>query len=205
MQEKRKNLIRKMVVTAIFGTIGFVLMALEFSVPIIPSFIKLDFSELPALITAFSLGPWWGVLVCLIKNVIHLFLTTTMGIGELSNFILGAVFVFIAGMVYNHEKTRKMALVGSLLGAIAMAVISVFSNYYIIYPIYAELFNMPMEAILGMYRLILPSVSDLWSALLIFNLPFTFVKSLISIIITMVCYKSLSPILKGEHKIKERV
>ena len=83
-----------------YGTIhfsGYVRLSKSF---IIPSFIKFDFSELPALITAFSLGPWWGVAVCLIKNVLHLFIGSTAGVGELSNFVLGAVFVFVAGVVY---------------------------------------------------------------------------------------------------------
>ncbi|PWM44203.1 MAG: ECF transporter S component [Clostridiales bacterium] len=201
MQQKRKNLIRKMVIAALFGAIGFILMVLEFAIPIIPSFIKLDFSELPALLASFSIGPWWGILVCLIKNLMHLFLSSTMGIGELSNFIIGSVFVFTAGMFYKHRKTRGMAFWGSLTGAVAMSVISVFSNYYIVYPIYAKLF-MPMEAILGMYKAILPSVTDLWSALLIFNLPFTFIKGMISVAITFICYKYLSPLIKGEKRTK---
>ena len=73
--------------TAIFAALSAALMALSFSVPFMPSFIKLDFSEVPALIASFSMGPVSGVLVCLIKNLINVTMTTTSGVGELSNFM----------------------------------------------------------------------------------------------------------------------
>lgn len=191
---------RKLTVTAIMGAIGFVLMMLEFPLSfIIPSFIKFDFSELPALVTAFSLGPWWGVAVCLIKNVLHLFVGSTAGVGELSNFVLGAIFVFVAGVIYKHKKTRGGALIGTLAGAFSMAFISVLTNYFFVYPIYAKML-IPMEAIIGMYQDLLPSVDGLFEALLIFNFPFNLVKGLIDAAICFLIYKKLSPVLKVSKK-----
>lgn len=189
--------IRKMTVTAILAAAAAVLQLLEFSIPIIPSFIKLDFSELPALIASFSFGPLSGVAVCLIKNLIKLSTTMTGGIGELSNFILGCMFVIPAGLIYKHKKTRTGAILGASLGAAAMAIISVFSNYYIVYPIYSTI--MPAETIIAAYNAILSSVTNLWQALLIFNMPFTFFKGICSVLITLVIYKPLSPILKGKQ------
>ena len=192
----KKN-IKAVAVTAIMGAIGFVLMMLDFPLPfLIPSFIKLDFSELPALITGFALGPVYGVLVCLLKNLLHLLVSSSVGVGELSNFILGAVFTFTAGMIYRHKKSRKGAFLGALFGAVAMAVVGTFTNYYIVYPAYTVLYGMPMEAILGMYRAILPAADTLWKALLIFNLPFNFVKGMLDTVICFLVYKRLSPILK---------
>lgn len=189
--------IRKMTVTAILAAAAAVLQLLEFSIPIIPSFIKLDFSELPALIASFSFGPLSGVAVCLIKNLIKLSTTMTGGIGELSNFILGCMFVIPAGLIYKHKKTRTGAILGASLGAAAMSIISVFSNYYIVYPIYSTI--MPTETIIAAYNAILSSVTNLWQALLIFNMPFTFFKGICSVLITLVIYKPLSPILKGKQ------
>ena len=114
--------VRKLAVTAMLGAVSTVLMFISFNVPLMPSFIKLDLSELPALIASFALGPLWGVCVCLIKNLINVFFSTTGGVGELSNFILGASFVFTAGMFYRHLGGRKGALIGSLCGAAAMAI-----------------------------------------------------------------------------------
>lgn len=194
----QKQNIRNIAVTAIMGAIGFILMMLEFPISfLIPSFIKFDFSELPALITAYALGPWYGVLVCFIKNALHLFVGTTAGVGELSNFVLGAVFVYISGVIYKRNKTRKGALTGALIGAVLMAVISVATNYFFVYPIYANML-IPMDAIVGMYSALLPSVDNLFEALLIFNLPFNLAKGLIDAAICFVIYKKLSPILKAK-------
>ena len=136
---------RKITVTGMLSAIAFILMYIDFSVPFMPSFIKMDISELPALIGSFALGPIPGVVICLIKNLLHLMRTTTGGVGELSNFILGASFVFTAGMIYKKNNTKKGALIGSVLGAAIMAVISIVTNYYIVYPIYTNF--MPMDAI----------------------------------------------------------
>ena len=96
--------IRYITVTAMLSAVAFILMFLDFSVPFMPGFIKMDISELPALIGAFSMGPACGVIVCLVKNLLHLLITTTGGVGELSNFSLGAVFVLTAGLIYKTKK-----------------------------------------------------------------------------------------------------
>ena len=189
---------RQITITGMLSAIAFILMYLDFSVPLMPSFIKMDISELPALIGSFALGPVSGVCICLIKNLLHLMKTSTGGVGELSNFILGASFVFTAGFFYKKNKTKKAAFLGSLIGAIAMAVISIITNYFIVYPIYTNF--MPMEAIIGAYQAILPSADSLLKCLIIFNMPFTFIKGMISVLITFLIYKRLSPILKGSQK-----
>ena len=187
--------VRRLCGTAMLGAVAYVLMFLEFPIPLIPSFIKLDFSELPALIAAFAYGPVSGVAVCLIKNLIHLINTQSGGVGELSNFILGAVFVFTAGMVYKKLHTKNGAALGALIGAVIMALISIPSNYFIVYPVYTVF--MPMEAIIGAYKAINPNVNTLMDCLITFNMPFTFFKGLCSFIITIFIYKPLSPILHG--------
>ncbi len=194
---QKKDAARKIAMTAILGAVATVLMFLSFSVPIIPSFIKLDFSELPALIASFALGPVSGVVVCLIKNVINLALSTTGGVGELCNFLMGATFVIPAGLFYKYRRDRWGALWGSLLGAAVMAVMSFPINYFISYPFYVAAGMMPLEAILDAYRLILPSVENLVQALWIFNAPFTFFKALCDVAITFVVYKKISPLIKG--------
>jgi len=202
----KNSKIRAITVSAIFGAVGFILMLLEFPLAfIIPSFIKMDFSELPALIATFTFGPLYGVLVCLIKNLLHLFVTTSAGVGELSNFILGAVFVGVAGVIYKHNKTRKGALIGTVVGAFIMAAVSIATNYYVVYPAFSVLYGLPMPAILGMYQAILPSADNLFKALVIFNLPFNFIKGMIDAVICFIIYKKISPILKyGVKKEKEK-
>ena len=192
----RQHNVRYMTVTAMLSAVAFALMFFEFSIPfLVPSFIQMDLSELPALIGAFTMGPWYGVIICLIKNLIHLLITTTGGVGELSNFILGAAFVLPAGLIYQRKKTKKNAVIGSVLGAAFMALLSVASNYFIVYPVYTAF--LPMDTILAMYQEILPSADTLLKCLVIFNMPFTFVKGMLSVIITLLIYKHISPIIKG--------
>lgn len=193
---RRRNL-RMITVTGILSAMGAVLMALEFPVPFMPSFVKFDFSELPALLATFSMGPVSGVLVCLVKNLIHLPFGSTGGVGELCNFLLGVCFVLPSGILYKLRKNRRTALLGSLLGAVAMALCSVPLNYFVSYPVYTKF--LPLEAIIGMYQELLPGVNGLLQCLLIFNLPFTLLKGLLDTLLVLLIYKPLSPILHGKR------
>ena len=189
---------RKLVGTAMLAAVSVVLMFLAFPVPLMPSFIKLDFAELPALIASYAYGPISGLAVCLVKNLIALMKTSSGGIGTLCNFLLGAAFVVPAGIVYKKKRSRSGALIGAIIGALTMTVLGLFFNYYIVYPMYTAF--MPMEAIIGMYQAINPKVQNLWQALIWFNVPFTFVKGAFSVLVTFIIYKPLSPILKGKKQ-----
>ena len=184
---------------AMLGAVAAVLMYLEFPIPIMPAFVKLDVSELPALIASFAYGPVSGILVCLIKNLIKLPSTSTAAVGELFNFVMGALFVGVAGLIYKRNKTRKGAIVGALLGALVMAVVSVPYNYFIVYPAYVVMYHLPLDAIIGMYQAINPNVNGLLNCLLVFNLPFTFFKGMLDAVICFAIYKPLSPILHGRN------
>lgn len=197
-QHKTNLRVRKLAVTAMLAAIAEVLMILEFPVPLMPSFVKFDFSELPALIASFSMGPVSGVLVCLAKNLIHLPLTSTGGVGELCNFLLGVCFVLPAGWIYKFRHNRRAALIASLAGALFMAGMSLPLNYFVAYPVYEKF--LPLEQIIAAYQAFLPSVDGLLSCLLIFNLPFTFVKGLLDTLLTFLIYKRVSPLIKGTPK-----
>ena len=191
-----RNGIRYLTVTAMLSAVAYVLMFIDFPIPfLIPSFIQMDISELPALVGAFAFGPVCGVLVCLVKNLLHLFITSTGGVGELCNFLLGATFVLAAGLIYKHKKSKKSALIGAIVGAVLMGIISVPLNYFLTYPIYYNFLS--KEAILEAYRAIIPSMKNILQCLICFNMPFTIAKGLICTGVTMLIYKHLSPILKG--------
>ena len=206
----RRSRTHKIAVTAMLSAAATVLMFLEFPIPfLIPSFVELDFSELPALLAAFSLGPVSGVVVCLVKNVIKgLLFSGTGGVGEMCNFLLGICFVIPAGLIYRYKKTRSGALSGALAGAVIMAVCSVPVNYFISYPVYTKF--LPIDVIIGMYQEIvgsfngllarvgapaLPSVNGLLGCLVAFNAPFTLLKGLLDMGLCFLVYKPLSPLL----------
>ena len=166
--------LRALVVTAMLSAVGCVLMA-------------------------FSLGPVSGIVVCLMKNILAaIFHGSTLGIGEVCNFLMGAVFTGVAGLIYKRSKTRKMAVIAALVGAVAMAVASVPINFFFSYPVYATMFG-GMEAIIAAYQAINPNVEGLLSCLIIFNMPFTLAKGLLVSLLTFLIYKPLSPILHGRH------
>ena len=196
--EDRKLRIRFITITGILGAVSTVLMMLSFSVPFMPSFIKLDFSELPALIAAYSMGPLSGITVCFIKNLINVTMTTTGGVGELSNFILGVCLVTPAGLIYRYRKNRRSAFISAMIGSATMAIISLPLNYFVTYPTYAKL--MPIDVIINMYEAINPNVDGLFSCLLMFNVPFTFMKGMLVTVLTFLLYKHISPIIKGKRK-----
>ena len=184
----------RLTVTAMLGAVAVVLMLMEFSIPfLIPDFVKMDLSELPALLAAFSLGPVYGIAVCFIKNAVHALFTTTACVGELCNFLLGCCFMIPAGLLYKVKKSRKSALLGALLGALAMAICSVPINYFISYPVYTAF--IPLDAIISMYQALIPSVNGLLMCLIVFNAPFTLLKGILTTIIAFLIYKPLSPLL----------
>lgn len=182
--------------SAMLGAAAIVIMVLEFPIPfLIPDFVKMDLSELPALLAAFSLGPIYGVFVCFIKNAIHCLFTTTACVGELCNFLLGCCLVIPAGLIYRKKKTRRNALIGALVGTVMMAVISIPINFIISYPAYFFFLNLSEEVIIGMYQALLPSVDSLIECLIIFNAPFTLLKGALTTGLAFLVYKPLSPLL----------
>ncbi len=199
MTNQRKT--HHLAVAAMLTAIAFILQFIEISIPLMPSFVKLDISDLPALLGTFSLGPIYGMAIELVKNIIHLPFGYSAGVGELSNFLLGAVFALAAGLFYKRRKSRKNALIGSIVGAVAMAVICLPINYFLVYPAYVTIFHMPLEDMIGAYQEILGSIAQiptqnaLFNCLLVFNVPFTLFKGALDVVICFLIYKPLSPLL----------
>lgn len=198
----RKLDTRKMVIIAMMSAIAIVIYYLDFPVPLMPGFIKLDLSNVVSLLAGFALGPIEGVLVCLIKNIVHLVIKgfgTTMGIGDIFDFVTSAVFTLTASLIYFRHRTRKGAIAACIVGVVAFTLISLPLNYFIVYPIYMKAFG-GEAAVLGAYRSIMPNVKNIFSALCIFNIPFTFIKGVLCALVTVLIYKPLSPLLKGSKR-----
>ena len=147
----------------------------------------------------FRSGPVAGIVIEFIKNLIHCAVSQSATVGELSNFILGASFAFTAGLIYKHKKSKTSALIGGLAGALVMGAISLPSNYFVVYPFYYNF--MPKEVIIEAYQALVPfaTIKSIEQCLLFFNVPFTFVKGMLSAIITILIYQPLRPLLKGNN------
>ena len=199
---KKVKATRALTVTAVLTAMAVILSFFpKFKLPFLPSFLSLDFADLPALIGSFALGPLSGVIICLIKNLIGLFSSMTGGVGELSNFIISASFVLTAGIVYKYKHSFSGAIIGATLGALLCTALSLLTNYYLVYPIYYNV--MSQEAVMNLYKAINPNVNTLWDALLWFNAPFTFGRELLNVLITFLIYKRITPLLKGTKNRKD--
>lgn len=175
---------------------AFVLMYLEFQVPLFPGFLKLDFSDVPALIASFAIGPLYGVMVELIKNILHATITQSGGIGEIANFAVGSIFVYTAGVIYQFNKTRKTALISMAIATVVMAFTASLLNYYVFLPLYQKVMGWPMNAIISMSSAANKSIVDIKTLIAYGIFPFNILKGVVISLITLIIYKKISPILK---------
>ena len=187
---------RTITITALLASISYILAFFEFPVPLSPSFARMDLSDIPALIGAFALGPATGVIIELIKNVLQLLSTSTAGIGELANFLIGASYVWIAGFIYKYKRTKKGAISAYIISSIVMGVVSMIVNYFILLPLF-ETF-MPLDQLIASFSEFLPFIQTKLDVVLYNVLPFNVIKGLVVGLVTMVVYKKLTPVLKGE-------
>lgn len=188
---------RKIVVTGLLAALSSALMYLNFALPFAPSYLKIDFSDFPALLASFAVGPVSGFAVCLIKNLVSLPASTTGFVGELSNFLLSSTFVILAGLIYKFRRTKEGALAATAVGAVSMSLMAIATNTFLVYPAYARI--MPIEAIIGMSSAIIPWVDSVFKVVIVFNFPFTLLKGILNAIVTFVVYKRISPIIQGKR------
>jgi len=193
---KKLSKVRTLTKVSVLGGFSFVIMLIEFPLPLFATFLKLDFSDVPALIGAFALGPWAGVAVELIKNILHaVFRNETALIGETANFLTGSIMVFTAGWFYSRKKTFKRAVVGMAAGVVLMAVLMSFANYYIFIPLYQKLLHIPLDTIVQMGTAANKAIVDLKTLIVYSILPFNLLKGVVVSLITIMLYKKVSPIL----------
>ena len=193
---ERQEKTRWLAKTGILSAVAIALMYLEISLPLFPAFLKFDFSEIPALLAAFSMGPFAGVMVELIKNIGHLPASHTLMVGELANFIMGSLFVGTAGLIYRYKKTRKGAIVSMAAGTVALTASGALINYFITIPFYITVMGLSMDGIVAATRAAGNTmVSDLSSLIWWVFVPFNIFKGLVVSVIVGVIYKKLSPLL----------
>lgn len=186
---------RYLTVIALMAAISYILAFLEVPMPLAPSFARMDASDVPALLTTFALGPVAGIVVELIKNVLQALSTSTGGIGELANFLMGASLVFTAGLIYKQKKTRKMAVVSCVAGSVAMGIMAAIMNYFVLLPMY-QIF-MPIDQVIASFAEVIPFIHTKLDVVLYSALPGNILKGLIVSVITMLVYKRVSPAMKG--------
>lgn len=201
---KQTNL-NKMIKISLLSVMAFVLMFLEFPLPVFPNFLQIDLSDLPALLGAFALGPVSGILIELFKNILHIVFkgTQTGFIGEFANFMVGSIFVATAGIIYKMRKSKKTAILGLIAGTVVMSLCASVLNYTILLPLYAKIFKAPIEAFVAMGTAINSNIKTVKDLVLLSILPFNLLKGIVVSAVTIPVYKSVSPILHREEVLQE--
>lgn len=192
--------VRNIAQIGVLGGIAFVLMTIEFPLWFAPGFYRLDLSELPVLVGGFAMGPLAGVMIELIKVLLYFFIhgSSTAGIGDLANFLCGCCLVVPAALLYRHRKSRKNAMIGMAVGTVLLAAAGGVINAYVLLPLYASAFHMPMAALVQMGTKVNPSITGLASFILLAVVPFNLFKGAVVSGLTLLLYKKVSPILHGK-------
>jgi len=201
---KKKSIVKIIALTGIMAALSSILRFLEFPLLFIaPDFLKFDFSNLPALIVSFVLGPFYGLVVVAIKNLVYLPITQTAGIGEIADFVLGGIFVVSSGLIYKLKPTRKTALIGMISGTLIMTAAAAFMNYFFLIPFFADFFigapitlKEKIDIIVDAFSRVFPFIDSLLKAVVFSVIPFNIIKGVVISIITFLVYKKISVIFK---------
>lgn len=171
--------IQKLIYTAMLAAVAGVLMSLEFSVPMMPPFYKVDFSDVPSVIAVFLMGPVSGICVEVIKLLIKLITvgTNTMYVGELANLI--AAFLFVWPLWFLYQKlgaNRKAAVEALLLSIVIRIACACFINANITLPLYAKAMSLPLDEVIRMVASVNPAIKDLNGFIILATIPFNVLK-----------------------------
>ncbi len=196
MNNSKMTKTRKLVVTAMLSSLATILMLVEIPLPFIaPPFYKMDFSEVPVLIGAFSMGPVTGVVIEAIKILLNFIIngTDTGGIGEIANFVIGCAYILPASIIYKRKKTKGNAILAMSIATLTMAILSVFINAYVMIPIYSAI--TPLKQIIQMGKDIVPFIKDTLTFCIFCVAPFNLIKGVLVSVITTLIYKPLSRVI----------
>ncbi|WP_342600837.1 ECF transporter S component [Psychrobacillus sp. FSL H8-0483] len=182
-----KSKTRMLIAIAMLSSISFVLMLLAFPLPVLPAYLKVDFSDIPALIAAITMGPIAGVLVAFLKNVLDwLFAGSPTGVpvGHMANFVTSILFLTPVYLIYRKVTSSKGIAFGLGAGTISMAFGMSILNYYVFLPMYSYFLNFPMETGTALFNTIIFGI-----------LPFNLIKGILVTIVMIVLFKRMKPLL----------
>ncbi len=195
---------RKIAMIGMFSAIAMILMLFEIPLPFAPSFYELDFSELPILVGTFAFGPVAGVMMEFVKILLKLCVkgTSTAFVGDLANFVVGCSFIIPASAIYAFRKTKKRAIIACIVGTLTLTIFGTAFNAIYLLPAFSQLYGMPLEAILEMGVKVNPFVKEgsIISFVVACVAPFNIIKGSAVSVLTLLIYKSISPIIKSGHK-----
>ncbi len=181
---KKKMNVRTYVLIGMMSSLAYVLMLLKLPLPTFPAFLKLDFSDLPALMTALILGPVAGILVELVKNILDYLVSgseTAVPVGHMANFVAGIAFILPTYFIYNKLKSKFGMILGLISSALLMSVVLSVFNYFVLLPVYITLMGWdPMTS------------AEMRAYVISLILPFNIIKGVIVSVLFMAIYAKMN-------------
>ncbi len=193
IDQKTRNRIRtrKLAFMAMLAALASALMLLDTPLPLLPPSLQYDISELPILIGAFAFGPLSAITIELVKNLIHLTITSTAGVGELANFIAGVLFAGTAGLVYQFMRKRSGAILAMIVGTLALTIGMAALNYFV----FIDLFIKTLVAKGAMPDTGAMAAEDKMKMVLTAYAPFNLFKGITVSLVTFFVYKPISKLI----------
>ncbi|WP_397537636.1 ECF transporter S component [Rummeliibacillus pycnus] len=184
--------LQKMVSIGMLSSISFVLMIFNFPLPPFPSFLEVDFSDVPAIMAAITMGPLAGIVVEFIKNILNWFYVgspTGVPVGQIANFTTGILFIMPVYFIYKRLSSAKGLTTGLVIGTLTMAVGMSVLNYYLFMPMYNYFLNVPTETGIALRNSIVTGI-----------LPFNIIKGIIITAIMLLLFSSLKKWIVKQRK-----
>lgn len=164
--------VKKLTVLAMLCAVAYVIVALV-RIPVV-MFLKYEPKDVIIAFGGFLYGPLAALIVTAVVSFIEMLTVSTTGwIGLIMNILSTAAFACTAALVYRKKHTLSGAVIGLLLGSVAMTVVMLIWNYALT-PLY-----------MGMAR------ADVAAMLVPVFLPFNLLKSGLNSAITILLYRPL--------------
>ncbi|NLK21873.1 MAG: ECF transporter S component [Epulopiscium sp.] len=195
-QKKRIFETSNLVKMGLLSGLSFVIMKFfDFPIPGFPPFLKMDISDMPAVIGTLAIGPAAGVMIQLLKVLMYMISGTNTGVvGSSANFVVGVAYVLPLGLIYKYKSNLKGFIIGCFAGTLFMALIAGIMNYFVMIPFYAVLFGMTVDSIVSMGTKINSNITDLKTLILYSIVPFNLLKASVISILSYGTYKALQPL-----------
>lgn len=193
-----RSKIRTIAQISMLSAIAVVLMLFEIPLPFAPAFYEIDFSEVPVLVGCFVMGPLAGVVIEFVKILLNFVIngTITAGVGEIANFLIGCSLCVPAGLIYRKNRTRKGAITGMAVGTICMTALGCVLNAYVLLPVYAAAFGMPIDSLVQMGTAVNANITSLSTLVLFAVAPFNLLKGVLVSLVVFLIYKKISPVFR---------
>lgn len=146
MMYKTYSSTKRYTVSALLAAIAFLLMFVEFPVIPVVSYLKLDFSDVPILIGTVMYGPLTGIVIAILKCVLHGLVhgfSPVELLGLFANLCTSIALILPVSWSMHRRKwnLKKRLLVGAILATILVTVVMTVFNYYVLTPAYMQMFN----------------------------------------------------------------